>query len=509
MSSTLEEPRTYGNFRRPKNYVLGSLGMLASIAVIVSCIVFVLMMFFVGIPEALVFFVLAGVTVVMLIWKDRHQRSTLENFAGRAAWTKAKAKGENIYRSGIMGDGSALNLPGLLDRTEVFPCTDNMLRQFGLLRHGRTNDFTVVLKASPNGYILTDPHDLEITVDRWNRWMVTAAHEPGLRQVQVTIETRPDHGQALRREISAQKSPFAPPQLAVDIMNDISATYPAGSATVNTYIALTFAGSRRGRTRSLKEMSKQIASRLPALTKELPNTGAGPVTLMDEIDLAMMVRQAYNPSDTDIVAEAEALGQSPRELVTVWRAAGPTAWDEYWDHFRHDSGVSATWAVTGVNGAMLATTIQPLLAANEEIPVKRVSILLRPKSPDQSAIMAEKDRRNAKNRVNNAKVASSRAENELVSADAAAQAEAQGAALVDYSVLVTATDKSTRGKTPEENHTATLEDATAAVDSLIPAVRFQARRIYGSQPTAFAMNLPLGLIAEDHSSVPTTIREGL
>lgn len=506
--STLEEPRTYGNFRRPKSYVLGNLGMLTSISVIASCIIFVLTLFFIGIVESLVFGIIAGTVIGLLAWKDRHHRSTLENIADHGKWAKAKAKGENIYRSGVTGEGSATRLPGLLERTEVFPCIDSTLRSYGLLHHGKTNYFTVVLRASPNGYILTDPFDLETTVDRWGKWLVRAAHEPDLTQVQVTVETRPDHGQAMRREISLQKSPFAP-QLANEIMDDIIKTYPEGSATVSTYIAMTFSGSRRGRNRSVAEMSKQISSRLPSLTKDLSGAGAGPVTLLDETDLAMVVRQAFNPSDTDIIAEAEALGQSPRELVTVWRAAGPTAWDERWDHLRHDSGISATWEVTGISGEMLATTIQPLLAAHGDVPVKRISIFYRPKSPDQSAILAEKDRRNAKTRVKNAKVASFRAEHELVAADAAASAEAKGAALVDLSVLITATDKNSKGATPEDDHTATLEDATAAIDSLAPAVRFQARRVYGSQPTAFTLNLPLGLIAEAHSSVPAPLREGL
>lgn len=507
--STLEEPRTYGNFRKPKSYVMGTLGMLASIAVIASCIIFILTLFFIGVVEAMVFFIISGTVIGLLAWKDRHGRSTLEALATRASWTKAKSKGEHIYRSGIMGDGTALQLPGLLARTEVFPCVDSMLRPFGLLHHGRSNDYTVVFKASPNGYTLTDDFDLETTVDRWGRWLVKAAHEPGLRQVQVTVETRPDHGQALRREISLQASPFAPP-LAADIMRDISSSYPSGSAAVTTHLSLTFSGTRRGRNRSVKEISKQLASRLPALVKDLPATGAGPCTALDEIDLAMLVRQAYNPSDTDILAESEALGQSPRELVTIWRAAGPTAWEEHWDHLRHDSGVSTTWAVTNITGEMLATTIQPILSSHEDVPVKRVSIIYRPQSPDKSALLAEKDKINAGHRVRNARNPSSRAQHEFDSASAVADAEARGAAVVDVSILVTATDKDTKPTGPDNpGHTANLADASAAIDTLAPSVRFQHRRIYGSQATSFALNLPLGIVAEDHSSVPTTIREGL
>jgi hypothetical protein len=500
--STLEEPRTYGNFRKPKSYVLGNLGMLASVAVIASCVILVLIMFLIGFVQALIFGACAGSVIGLLAWKDRHGRSTLETLATHASWFKARTKGEDIYRVGIAGDGSAVALPGLLARTEVFPCTDNMLKNFGLLHHGNSNDYTVVLRANPNGYTLTDDFDLETIVDRWNKWLVRVAHEPSLRQVQVTIETRPDHGQALRREIGLQKTQFAP-QVAADIMADIETSYPSGSARVLTYIALTFAGTRRGRRRGVTEMAKVLGSRLPALMKDLPSAGAGPVQALDETDLAGLVRQAYDPAAADIMAEADAAGGSGREMLTVWRAAGPMAWDEYWDHLRHDSGLSATWVVTNISGEMLATTIQPLLQAHEDIPVKRVSLFFQPRSPDQSAVLAERDKRNAGHRVRSARNPSSRAEGELVSATAVAAAEAKGAALVDFWALITATTKRTA------THEPTLDDAAAAVDTLAPAVRFTHRLVYGSQATAFTLNLPLGIVAKNHSSVPTQIREGL
>lgn len=508
--STLEEPRTYTNFRRPKSYVLGSLGLIASIAVIVLCITFALIMFFVGLAPAFIFAALFTPLVMMLSIKDRHGRSHLETLAGHLTWAKAKVKGENIYRSGITGAGQVAELPGLLARTEVFPCVDSTLVPFGLLHHGRSNDYTVVLRANPNGYILTDGFDLETTVDRWNKWLVRAAHEPGLRQVQVTVETRPDHGQALRREISLHKSPFAPPA-AAEIMDDIKNTYPSGSARVSTYLSMTFSGStRKGNKRGTAAIAKQLASRLPALTKDLPSTGAGPCKPLDEHELAMLVRQAYNPSDADTVAEAEALGQPGRELLTTWRACGPRAWEEHWDHLRHDSGVSVTWVVSNVSGEMLATSIQPLLQPHEDVPVKRVSLIYHPKSPDQSALMVERDKRNADHRVNSAHVASSRAETEQGAAHAVAKAEARGAALVDFAVMVTATVKDTRDPAdPDKTLEAKVEDAVAAVDTLAPAVRFTHRLDYGAQATGFALNLPLGIVAADHSAVPATIREGL
>ena len=85
------------------------------------------------------------------------------------------------------------------------------------------------------------------------------------------------------------------------------------------------------------------------------------------------------------------------------------------------------------------------------------------------------------------------------SAAATASEEASGAGLVDFGMLVTATVNS-QGELP---------DAAAVVDNLAASARITLRPVYGSQDSAFAAALPLGLVLPKHLKVPAQVREAL
>ena len=78
--------------------------------------------------------------------------------------------------------------------------------------------------------------------------------------------------------------------------------------------------------------------------------------------------------------------------------------------------------------------------------------------------------------------------------------EAQGAGLVNFGMVVTATVLSSSD----------LDDAVAVVEgNLGPSARLLLRRVYGSQDSAFASSLPLGLVLPKHLKVPEEIREAM
>jgi len=54
-----------------------------------------------------------------------------------------------------------------------------------------------------------------------------------------------------------------------------------------------------------------------------------------------------------------------------------------------------------------------------------------------------------------------------------------------------------------------LELARQAIDHLAPTARIQLRPVYGSQDSAFAAGLPLGLVLPSHLKVPAELRESL
>jgi hypothetical protein len=54
-----------------------------------------------------------------------------------------------------------------------------------------------------------------------------------------------------------------------------------------------------------------------------------------------------------------------------------------------------------------------------------------------------------------------------------------------------------------------LPDAVAAIEQTSGTARVLLRRAYGSQDTAFAASLPLGLVLPKHILLPSEIREAL
>jgi hypothetical protein len=130
---------------------------------------------------------------------------------------------------------------------------------------------------------------------------------------------------------------------------------------------------------------------------------------------------------------------------------------------------------------------------------KRITVHYRPLDSARAAQVVERDQNNATVRITSGNRPSARA---LVDARSAAQTaaeEASGAGLVDFAMVTTATVTSA----------SRLPEAVAAVEQTSGAARLLLRRAYGSQDTAFAASLPLGLVLPRHSMLPGEIRQAL
>ena len=101
--------------------------------------------------------------------------------------------------------------------------------------------------------------------------------------------------------------------------------------------------------------------------------------------------------------------------------------------------------------------------------------------------------------MNSAARPTARAVVEQSAARATAQEEARGAALVNFGMLVTATVLD-----PEA-----LDSARAAVGNLAPTARINLRPVWGSQDSAFAAALPVGLFLPAHLKIPEQVRQSL
>jgi hypothetical protein len=152
-------------------------------------------------------------------------------------------------------------------------------------------------------------------------------------------------------------------------------------------------------------------------------------------------------------------------------------------------------------GEVHASVLWKLLGPHHEISRKRVTLLYRILDPGVAARIVEADKRNADFRVASAQRPSEHSMREQRSAVATAQEEARGAGLVDFGLLVTAT--------VDGNSADRLAEAEAAVENLAASARITLRRMYGSQDSAFAAALPLGLVLPRHLKVPQEIRSAL
>ncbi|RJK92542.1 hypothetical protein D5H78_18880 [Vallicoccus soli] len=478
--------------------------MLGTLILLVGMVVVILTMMVVGWVQALaVALVLLGF-LGLLVFKDRHGRSGLVRIAGRVAAWRVRSAGAHLYRSGPLSrvPWGTFQLPGLLAASRLSEWRDSYGRPFALLHVPATNHYSVVLATEPDGAALVDPEQVDAWVAAWGAWLNSLGSEPGLVAAAVTVESAPDSGARLRREVAMNADPQAP-ALAQAMLREVVEVYPEGSATVRAWIALTFTGANRstGRRKDDRQMGLELASRLPGLTHALHATGAGAARPASAQELCEAVRIAYDPPAARLIDAAHAAGETTELGERLrWADAGPVFAEAHRDCYLHDAAVSVTWTMTGApRGVVQSGVLAQLLAPHRELDRKRVTLLYRPFDPARSARIAEQDKRNAEFKTTATNRPSARVVAELRSTTATAEEEARGHNLINFGLLVTATVADVYR----------LPEATAAVDNLSATARLQLRPAYGSQDSAFAAALPLGLVLPAHSKVPAEIRESL
>ncbi|WP_211880075.1 SCO6880 family protein [Pseudarthrobacter albicanus] len=499
INTEYKEP-SYGNWRVPRSAGLGSLGAIGTGITMTGLLAGIITFAIAGLLPGLTVLAVAGLLVLLLTVKDKHGQSVVDRFATRTNFRLARSAGTNLYRSGPLGvtQRGMYQLPGLAAKSRLYEFNDSYNRPFAMLHVPTTNHFTVVFSTEPDGASLVDPEQVDAWVANWGGWIAGLGDEAGLEAAAVTVETAPDSGYRLRNEVEMNIHPDAP-EAAKAILREVVRTYPEGSATVRAWVSLTFTASLRSgsRKREPEDVARDVASRLPGLGARLQSTGAGIARPMSAQELCEAVRIAYDPPAALIIDEARAAGTP---VALTWGEAGPTAAQAGWETYRHDSAFSVSWTMTGApRGSVNSSVLSRLLAPHGDIDRKRVSLLYRPMDSARAAAVVERDQNNANVRISSGNRPSARA---LVDARSAAQTaaeEAQGAGLVNFGLVVTAT----------VTDAARLPDAVAAVEQTSGTARVLLRRAYGSQDTAFAASLPLGLVLPRHILLPTEIREAL
>ncbi|MEL7978380.1 SCO6880 family protein [Isoptericola sp. F-RaC21] len=491
------ERRDYGNWRKPRTGGLGKLNLSAVWVMFAGAFATMITLWVFSILPALVVALVFAAALLVAVVKDRHDRSIGQNLGARAGSASAARRGENLYRSGPLSrvEHGRFRAPGIMARSRLSEHLDAKGRPFALLYVPATAHYTLVMRSFPDGTQGKDQPVIDQLVEDYGGFLASLGEEGDVVAAQVVIESAPDPGTKFQERINARLRPDAAP-FAAEVLTEIRDTQATGSNALSAWITVTFSARSAvdGKRRSDDAMGRDLARRVPAYLDAASLTGAGDVRGARAAELCENVRVSYDPAAATMFDQARAAGQ---ELEVSWDDVGPSAAQAEWGAYRHDSGTSVTWAMTGApRGQVREHVLSHLLAPTAGVARKRVTLLYEPLSPAAAATTVESDKAHAEVRASSARP-SSRSRLEYRAATQAADEEARGAGLTDFGLLVTAT------VTDDQE----LAWAKAQVEQAAAPARVQLRPVYGSQDSAFAATLPLGLVLGHHVSVPKALRE--
>ena len=472
--------RTYGGWRRPVSYgflnlTLGqSLWALAGVGIV----------FILGLNRGITW--AAGGAILLAAWgwvittKDKHQVNLIDRAEEKIVFGLNKAKGNTVFRGGALAPtkkaSQRLVLPGILSGCKVSEYVDSWNRSFALVEHPN-NTAAVVIRLTPSGSNLVDQETVDIQVAYWGQWIGDLSNESGITGASITIESLPDLGGRLNREVTSRRAANCP-QVAGEVIEGVL-DESTGSNQVRVWVTLTFNLAALGGRKNKEIAGREIASRLPGLTQGLVAAGGGATHLVTVNELARLVRSAYDPDSEELFDQALAAGQT---INLDWSQSGPVFAQADFSSYRHDGAVSRVWTMTcPPRGAVQSAVLSRLLEPNRDVQRKRVTILYQPMDAAKAPSVVERDLNHARANAAGARP-SARSINELAAASEVASEEASGAGLVDFAMIITATT------TPDH-----LEDTSVTVNALSAASRLLIRPAYGAQDSGFALGLPLGL----------------
>lgn len=501
----------YGNFRPTRRAGLFGIPLLALVGLLVAGAVGFAMLLARQWATALVWTACVVVATLPLLRRNAHDRNLYQVIGARLSFAAARRAGTTVYLAGGAGhapDGQC-RLPGLLAASRLGEFHDAYGQPFALLHVPATHHYSVVLEAQPADHRLLDDDVVDQQVAMWGGWLADLGNNPSIEGASVTVESAPDSGLRLRRNIASQLVEDAP-DFAAATLAEIAETFPSTTAQVTTRITVTWsaipawesrervgARRRKPRPRSTQEMATEIGNLLPAIIAGLKVAGAGTsVRAMRAQDIVDATRVAYDPRVALAVEEARSHGGTGLR----WSEAGPTGAVESWDSYRHDYGWSRTWYMSAPHrGSFPAEALSRLLSPHRDIARKRVTILYRPEPPVRAAEIVDRAYLDATSEAAQKSRSTARDRRAIRVAERTAEEEAAGASLLRFSVVVTATVLD-----PEQ-----LPLASTTVEGLAAAPRLRLRVAVGNQAAAFAAGLPLGLVLPKHLMLTPELRDQL
>ena len=501
MSDAATERPTYGNWIPSRSPGLFGAG-LAGTGVLFAAILAALLTLLVAGPVPAL--AVAGLGVVGFTGVGTPVGSWL---ARRTLYGYAAAKGETTHRSGVLSRNTnpGSRLPGMLGRTELLTAADAFSEFVVLKSPGGL--YTMVVRCSAEGPWMQDRDRVDGWVANYSRFLAACGQETGLVAAKAITDTAPDPGGRLPAMVAAMRRNSNPylvaadhqrPDLARQVMEETVADLPAAASDNTTYLELTFRGRLLNRRGDERVILAELSRKATGIVAAAQAAGGGHVELLTAPDLARLVRESYDPVTSAALEQAE-LDGDPEPLD--WSDAGPVASRELWGELVHDSARSITWEMHGAPRSKITeNALTHLLVPHGDFARKRVALIYRPHTADESTRVAERDAATANFLATQGKKrATASAELVQKAAEQSRQEVAEGAGSVRFSLMVTVTVR----------YDGDMAQAVSTLEARGRAVPIRLRRCYGAQAAAFATTLPVGFLPWEHALVTPSMREWL
>ncbi|WP_226358503.1 SCO6880 family protein [Pseudonocardia sp. ICBG601] len=489
----MNAPRTYGHWRPPRGFGIGQLSTGQTLTVFLAVTIPVILLNFSGLSGAIALAI--GALVFTAVVVKIGGSSVSDVLLRRIRFTRARAADWTELTGGMVTDHPRRHdLPGVLGTVVPLSTDDGRGGHQGLLWDRRTGTLTAVLRVSPVGLDLADRGQADAWVANWGAFLGDLGYRPMVAHIAVSIDTSPTGGTTLRDHVTAHVDPQTPAP-ARAVMAELAASAPASSAEVDARVSVTFDPSRATpRPADLAAGVAEVTRWLPGLESQLGMAGVAVRRRASAAWLTGRLRVAFDPAtrsdltgygDHPTEQTANHIGDHPDELLD-WAEAGPIAARELWDHYRHDSGISVTWAmVEAPRQAVMDKVLVPLLAPGP-FP-RRFTLLYTPLSAGEAADEVEREITNTQVRRawsrRTRRDETQRDRDDLARATQSAREEAEGAGVGRFTLYVTTT-------VTDET---LLPAATADVEQRAGQAKIRLRRLCGSQAAGFAASLGFGI----------------
>ena len=479
-----QQPRDYGGWRRRRGVGLLGLSAAGTLALLAALVMLVTVA--AAAPAALAVAVPVAVAAGCLGLARPGGQPLALLVLQRARWHYAARRQYTSYRAGVVAAHSpGWQLPGVLAPLALLDCEDGLGGRYGIVTDARSGLMTATLRVVPACTWLADPGDADAWVAGWGGWLAGLGHLPICRWVTVTVDTAPEPGTALADMVAAALDPAAP-LAARQIMTQLAAA-PA-AADVTTWVSITFDPARSpAAPAGLTAAAAEVGRVMHGLESALASCGVTVLGRAGAAEIAGAVRAASDPASRGevrrVLASAAADGTGPG---ISWAEAAPVGAQEAPGWYRHDAGISVTWAWREAPRQAVTADVLARLLAPGPWP-KRVALQYRPLPAAEAARVLETEVSAARFRTvyrhRTGRDETARDAVDAVRARQAAAEEAAGAGVCLVSLYVTVTAAG------EDSLPRAVADTEAAAESS----RIRLRRMTYSQAAGWAATLPCGI----------------